>query len=67
ELDAETQQSWPVDQPVAEGEELAEEAADDEELGEDDPYVAEDGALPAEDAPADEAVEGEAEPPQDEQ
>ena len=69
EVDAETQQSWPVDQPIAEGEgeELAEEAADDEEIGEDDPYVAEDGALPAEDAAPDEAVEGDAEPPQNEQ
>ena len=69
EVDAETQQSWPVDAPIAEGEgeELAEEAADDEEVGEDDPYVAEDGALPADDAAPDEAVEGDAEPPQNEQ
>lgn len=69
EVDAETQQSWPVDQPPAEGEELAEEAADDEELGEDDLYVAEDGTAPPEDADAatDEAVEGDVEPPQDEQ
>ena len=69
EVDAETQQSWPVDQPPAEGEELAEEAAADEELGEDDLYVAEDGATPPEDADAatDEAVEGNVEPPQDEQ
>jgi len=69
EVDAETQQSWPVDAPIAEGEgeELAEEAADDEELGEDDPYVAEDGAPPADDAAPDEAAEGDAEPPQNEQ
>jgi DNA-directed RNA polymerase subunit omega len=68
ELDAETQQSWPVDQPPAEGEgeDLSEEAADDEEMAEDELYVAEDGATPAEDAPP-EAAEGEAEPPQEEQ
>jgi DNA-directed RNA polymerase subunit omega len=68
ELDAESQQSWPVDQPPteAEAEELAEEAVEDEELSEDDLYVAEDGATPPEDAPAG-PVEGDAEPPQDEQ
>jgi DNA-directed RNA polymerase subunit omega len=67
DLDVETQ-TWPVDQPPAEGEgeELAEEAAEDEELPEDELYVAEDGTTPAEDVPG-EAVEGEAEPPQDEQ
>ncbi|HLJ20858.1 MAG TPA: DNA-directed RNA polymerase subunit omega [Stellaceae bacterium] len=71
ELDAETQQSWPVDQPLAEGEgeELAEEAAEDEELSEDELYVAEDGTTPpeaAEDVPG-EAVEGDVEPPPEEQ
>ena len=67
DLDVETQ-TWPVDQPPAEGEseELAEEAAEDEELPEDELYVAEDGTTPAEDVPA-EAAEGEVEPPQDEQ
>ena len=52
DLDVETQ-SWPVDQPPAEGEELAEEAA-------------EDGAAPPEEVP-DEAVDGEVEPPKDAQ
>jgi len=71
ELDAETQQSWPVDQPPAEGEneELEAEAGEDEELAEDELYVAEDGATPpesAEDVPG-EAVEGEVEPPQEDQ
>jgi len=54
-----------VDQPPAEGEELAEEAAEDEELAEDELFVAEDGAPPSEDV-ADEAVEGDVEPPKDE-
>ena len=69
ELDAETQQSWPVDQPPAEGEELAEEAAEDEELSEDELYVAEDGATPPEDTAGEPAAEGDVEPPppQDEQ
>ncbi|HXP77684.1 MAG TPA: DNA-directed RNA polymerase subunit omega [Stellaceae bacterium] len=58
-------QTWPVDQPPAEGEELAEEAAEDEELAEDELFVAEDGAPPSEDV-ADEAVEGDVEPPKDE-
>jgi DNA-directed RNA polymerase subunit omega len=68
ELDAESQQSWPVDQPPteAETEELAEEAVEDEELAEDELYVAEDGATPPEDA-AVAPVEGDVEPPQDEQ
>ena len=68
ELDAETQQSWPVDQPPTEGEgeELAEEAAEDEEIPEDEPYMAEDGTTPPEDVPG-EAIEGDAEPPKDEQ
>jgi len=65
-------QTWPVDQPPAEGEgeELAEEAAEDEELAEDELYVAEDGAPPPEDVPGEaeaEATPGEVEPPQDEQ
>jgi len=59
-------QSWPVDQPPAEGEELAEDAVEDEELSEDELFVAEDGAAPPEDVP-DEAVESEVEPPKDEQ
>ena len=68
ELDAETQQSWPVDAPPteAETEELAEEAVEDEELAEDELYVAEDGATPPEDTAAG-PIEGDAEPPQDEQ
>jgi DNA-directed RNA polymerase subunit omega len=65
DLDVETQ-TWPVDQPPAEGAELAEEAAEDEELAEDEPFLAENGALPPADA-ADEAVEGDVEPPKDEQ
>jgi DNA-directed RNA polymerase subunit omega len=65
DLDVETQ-TWPVDQPPAEGEELAEEAVEDEELSEDELFVAEDGAAPPEDVP-DEAVESEVEPPKDEQ
>jgi DNA-directed RNA polymerase subunit omega len=64
DLDVETQ-TWPVDQPPAEGEELAEEAVEDEELAEDELFVAEDGAAPPEDV-AEEAVEGDAEPPKDE-
>ena len=59
-------QTWPVDQPPAEGEELAEEAAEDEELAEDELFVAEDGALPPEDV-TDETVEGDVEPPKDKQ
>ena len=59
-------QTWPVDQPPAEGEELAEEAAEDEELAEDELFVAEDGAPPPEDV-TDETVEGDVEPPKDEQ
>src|SRR5579883_3038020 len=55
ELDVETQ-TWPVDQPPAEG----------EEIEEDKLFVAEDGAEPPEAMP-DEATEGEAEPPRDEQ
>jgi DNA-directed RNA polymerase subunit omega len=66
EVDAETQQSWPVDAPPTEAEELAEEAVEDEELAEDELYVAEDGATPPEDAGAG-PIEGDAEPPQDEQ
>ncbi len=66
ELDVETQATWPVDQPPAEGEEIAEEAAEDEELAEDELYVAEEGETPPEGA-AGEAVEGDVEPPQDEQ
>ena len=65
DLDVETQ-TWPVDQPPAEGEEIAEEAAEDEEVSEDELFVAEDGAAPPEDVP-DEAVESEVEPPKDEQ
>ena len=65
ELDVETQ-TWPVDQPPAEGEETAEEVAEDEELEEDELFVAEDGAEPPEAIP-DEATEGDAEPPRDEQ
>ena len=59
-------QTWPVDQPPAEGEELAEEAAEDEELAEDELFVAEDGAPPPEDV-TDETVEGDVEPPKDKQ
>ena len=66
EVDAETQQSWPVDQPPAEGEEIAEEAAEDEELAEDELYVADDGTTPPEDT-AGEPAEGDVEPPQDQQ
>src|SRR6184192_1400270 len=44
-------QTWPVDQPPAEGEELAEDAAEDEEVSEDELFVAEDGAAPPEDVP----------------
>ena len=65
DLDVETQ-TWPVDQPPAEGEELAEEAVEDEELSEDELFVAEDGAAPPEEVP-DEAVESDVEPPKDEQ
>jgi len=65
DLDVETQ-TWPVDQPPAEGEELAEDAAEDEEVAEDELFVAEDGAAPPEDVP-DEAVEGDVEPPKEEQ
>jgi DNA-directed RNA polymerase subunit omega len=65
DLDVETQ-TWPVDQPPAEGEELAEEAVEDEELSEDELFVAEDGAAAPEGVP-DEAVESEVEPPKDEQ
>ncbi len=65
DLDVETQ-TWPVDQPPAEGEELAEDAVEDEEVSEDELFVAEDGAAPPEEVP-DEAVESEAEPPKDEQ
>jgi DNA-directed RNA polymerase subunit omega len=66
DLDVETQ-TWPVDQPPAEGEELADEVGEDEELGEDELYVAEDGATPPEDAAGEgEAVEGDVAPPQDE-
>jgi DNA-directed RNA polymerase subunit omega len=64
DLDVETQ-TWPVDQPPAEGEELAEEAVEDEELAEDELFVAEDGVAPPEDV-AEAAVEGDAEPPKDE-
>ena len=59
-------QTWPVDQPPAESEELAEEAAEDEELSEDELFVAEDGAAPPEDV-AEEAVESDVEPPKEEQ
>jgi len=67
DLDVETQ-TWPVDQPPAEGEDLAEEPVEDEELTEDELFVAEDGAAPPEGVPgeAGEAVEGDVEPPQDE-
>ncbi len=65
DLDVETQ-TWPVDQPPAEGEEIVEEAAEDEEVSEDELFVAEDGAAPPEDVP-DEAVESEVEPPKEEQ
>jgi|SRR5215813_4507473 len=71
ELDVGTQ-TWPVDQPPAEGEteELAEEPGEDEELGEDDLYVAEDGTAPPGDVAeetAEEATEGDVEPPREEQ
>lgn len=68
DLDVETQ-TWPVDQPPAEGEDLGEEVIEDEELAEDELVVAEDGAALPEDVPgeAGEAVEGDVEPPQDEQ
>jgi len=65
DLDVETQ-TWPVDQPPAEGEDLGEEAAEDEEVPEDELYVAEDGPAPPEDL-AEQAVEGDVEPPKDEQ
>jgi len=70
DLDVETQ-TWPVDQPPAEAEDLADEPAEDEELSEDELYVAEDGATPPEDVPSEaaetgEASEGDAEPPQEE-
>ena len=67
DLDVETQ-TWPVDQPPAEGEDLADEPVEDEELAEDELFVAEDGATPPEDVPgeASEAVEGDVEPPREE-
>ena len=68
DLEIETQ-TWPVDQPPAEGEDIGEEAIEDEELAEDELFVAEEGAAPPVDVPgeAGEAVEGDVEPPQDEQ
>jgi len=52
ELAADTQ-SWPADQPIGEGEgevdELGDEGATDEELDEDELFVAEDGTAPVED------------------
>ena len=48
ELAADTQ-TWPADQPIGEGEELGDEAATDEELDEDELFVAEDGTAPVED------------------
>ena len=70
DLDVETQ-TWPVDQPPAEAEDLADEPAEDEELSEDELYEAADGATPPEDVPSEaaetgEASEGDAEPPQEE-
>src|SRR5215469_13337498 len=43
DLDVETQ-TWPVDQPPPEGEDLGDEPVEDEELSEDELFVAEDGA-----------------------
>lgn len=70
DLDVETQ-TWPVDQPPPEGEDLGDEPVEDEELSEDELFVAEDGATPPEEAPAEtgetgEAVEGDVEPPREE-
>jgi len=67
DLDVETQ-TWPVDQPPAEAEDLADEPVEDEELSEDELFVAEDGAAPPEDVPSEtgEAVEGDVEPPREE-
>ncbi|HXA71248.1 MAG TPA: DNA-directed RNA polymerase subunit omega [Stellaceae bacterium] len=70
DLDVETQ-TWPVDQPPAEAEDLADEPVEEEELSEDELFVAEDGAAPPEDVPSEageagEAVEGDVEPPREE-
>jgi DNA-directed RNA polymerase subunit omega len=70
DLDVETQ-TWPVDQPPAEAEDLADEPVEDEELSEDELFVAEDGATPPEDVPAEpgeagDGVEGDVEPPREE-
>jgi len=66
DLEIETQ-SWPVDQPPAEGEceDLEDEAAIDEEIEEDELVAVEDGAPLPEDLP-EEAAEGDAEGPKEE-
>src|SRR5258708_11560314 len=51
DLDVETQ-TWPVDQPPAEAEDLADEPVEEEELSEDGLFVAEDGAAPPGDVPS---------------
>jgi len=65
DLDVETQ-TWPVDQPPPESEEIIDDAAEDEELEEDELAVAEDAAALPEDV-AEEAVEADVEPPKEEQ
>src|SRR5260370_15594719 len=57
DLDVETQ-TWPVDQPPAEAEDLADEPVEEEELSEDELFVAEDGAAPPEDVPSEAARAG---------
>ena len=66
DLEIETQ-TWPVDQPPAEGEgeDLEDEAAIDEEIEEDELVAVEDGATLPEDLPED-AAEGDAEVPKEE-
>jgi DNA-directed RNA polymerase subunit omega len=66
DLEIETQ-TWPVDQPPAEGEgeDLEDEAAIDEEIEEDELAAVEEGAAPPEDLPED-AAEGDAEVPKEE-
>jgi DNA-directed RNA polymerase subunit omega len=66
DLEIETQ-TWPVDQPPAEGEgeDLEDEAAIDEEIEEDELAAVEEGAALPEDLPED-AAEGDAEVPKEE-
>src|SRR5258706_6821341 len=57
DLDVETQ-TWPVDQPPAEAEDLADEPVEEEELSADELFVAEDGAAPPEDVPSEAGERG---------